>query len=196
MDTSAYDATSRRLRGAIIGAREDGSRDALVRYLATYAFLAPHGADAASFSDRLALAAYEVFQTYATLPPECIVEARIALLGLPARADEVMARIDAAWPAKPTAEFVTTFNLAALLAHRSESIRPIPGRRTDVAAAILAGRISPLTRLIGLDVHDVGRYGFGNTLEPDGWYPMFAALICTAADQYGLHLTFSVPGPD
>jgi len=189
----AISQTERMLRGRIGGARRTHNSHELIRLMATYAFIALYSEEPETFDDRLALAAFEVFKAYDFLTPELTFEARLALLGLPARADVVLVRLDRGWPPTPAAAVhVTTYNLAALLTGRPNERRPVPGRRTDVASAILEHRPAPLRRLIELDIVDIERYGFDG-FEPQTWYPIFAALICRAAAAHGLDLPMRLP---
>jgi hypothetical protein len=179
------------LAGYLEGARLDGDRPAVARLLATRALLLGV-TDPDEGRKHLALAAHQMLQLHAEFGEAENIEARIVLLGLPDQAALLLPRIRLG--VHPSAELVTTFNLAALLAGRSAALVPTPGRRTDVAAARARGDTVTLLRLARRDIARLR--GLGNRFydHPDHWYPIFAALLrlCTAH----VHLTIALPEPD
>ena len=182
------------LGGQIAGAREYGDKEGIVRLSATRAFLIMyHNTD--ETENLLASAAFEALKAYPIFDEDHLVDARIALLGLPHRASEIRARllVGLGLPERASAEFITTVNLAALLAGNTTDLLPTPGRRTDVAAAILSRNTNALRRLMNVDVTTVERYGFRLYRDPTQWYPIFSALIVAAAAKQGLALTLRLP---
>ena len=182
------------LIGSLSGTREFGPQEMVGRYAATLAFVSAWR-DPGVLRELLGVAALEMWTGHAVFSDGHDTCARIALLGVPHQAPEIAVRVATGLPPRPTAEAVTTHNLAVLIGGSTSGLLSVPGRRTDVARAILARDMASLRRLVGADVRKVHEWGFYDQSDPAQWYPVFAALISMAARRHGVEIDFTPPMP-